>query len=472
MALVSARCTQRQTEAFRVSVDGQALEVMDCRVSAQHINQVWPGYQRPENQTETAYFALWEMPGKAVEVVITTAQDFAEVKVNPASAGITPQVKGRRISFTLDQPRYLTVEVDGVHHALHLFADAAEKDAPTPDSPGVRYYGPGYHEAGMVKLESGERVYLAPGAVVSGGFYAIGAEDIAISGRGIIDQSRYERGTGSIAGFSGCKNVSIEGVVMRDPSMWCCTFFGCAGVKVEGVKIIGLWRYNSDGIDVVNCSDVEVRGCFIRSYDDALAVKGMKLNLGEPERMEIGHLPVENVLFEGCTIWCDWGHALEIGAETCAPYVRNVTFRDIDIIRTSFVAMSILHGDGAPVRNVLYEDIRLGIDPVTPSPVFQNSREEVYKDAGGFVPMLFEALINKDPLWAQDSKLGDIDSVVYRNISVTGPEQPASIARGVDEQHRVTGLSVENLTFNGKPVTDAAQAKIETGAFADPVLFP
>ena len=142
--------------------------------------------------------------------------------------------------------------------------------------------------------------------------------------------------------------------------MWCCTFFGCDSVEVDNVKIIGQWRYNSDGIDVVNSSRVRIRNSFVRSFDDALVVKGMKRNLGEPEPLDIGHLPVEEVLFENCTVWCDWGHAMVIGAETYAPTIRNIVFRDIDVIRTSDVFMDILHGNKAAISDVTFENVRIG----------------------------------------------------------------------------------------------------------------
>ena len=112
--------------------------------------------------------------------------------------------------------------------------------------------------------------------------------------------------------------------------------------------------------------------------------------------------------------------------------------------------MSILHGDGAPVRDILYEDIRLNIDPHTPSPVFQTSRGEVYEDAGGFVPMLFEAIINKDMLWAQDALASDVEGVTYRNVSVTGPE-PTSLVKGLDAEHRIRGSSSRTCASTASP---------------------
>lgn len=70
--------------------------------------------------------------------------------------------------------------------------------------------------------------------------------------------------------------------------MWCCALFGCTDVEIDNLKVVGQWRYNSDGIDVVNCSRVRVKDCFVRSFDDALVVKGLTQNSGEPETVFIG----------------------------------------------------------------------------------------------------------------------------------------------------------------------------------------
>jgi hypothetical protein len=46
---------------YTVTVNGQPVFTYSARVSAQPINQVWPGYQRPLEQTERAAFASWDM---------------------------------------------------------------------------------------------------------------------------------------------------------------------------------------------------------------------------------------------------------------------------------------------------------------------------------------------------------------------------------------------------------------------------
>ena len=59
-------------------VDGKPAFVYQARVSRLPVNQIWPGYQRPLNQTEIASFA------------------------------------------------YFVVEVNGSHQALHIFANTIE----------------------------------------------------------------------------------------------------------------------------------------------------------------------------------------------------------------------------------------------------------------------------------------------------------------------------------------------------------
>ena len=303
---------EKMSESIVLLVEGQRIPVYECRVSAVPFNQVWPGYQRPLDQTEMAAFAYWEMDG-AARVEVQARQLVQTVAVRPSSLGIKPTVDGNRIVFELPRPRPVVVEINGSHHALHLFASPPERDKPAENQHGVRYFGPGVHRPGKIMLQSGETVYIAGGAVVHGSIQAHGAANIRVLGRGIIDCSDFERGKGGGAiRLSDCRDIRIEGVVMRDPDVWCCTLLGCTDAEIANVKLIGLWRYNSDGIDLCNSQHVTVRDCFVRSFDDSLVLKGLKSRRGS-----FDDRPVRDVRASGCVIWNDWGRAFEIGAETC-----------------------------------------------------------------------------------------------------------------------------------------------------------
>jgi len=463
----SAPAAETLSEHYEVTVNGRPIPVYACRVSAMPFNQVWPGYQRPLDQTELAGFACWDMSGP-VKVVVQSQRAVQAVVVRPASRGIRPLVEANRISFSVERPGPIVVEVNGSQHALHLFANPPEKNAPATHAPGVRYFGPGVHQAGKIHLRSNETVYLAAGAVVYGSIHGSGVSNIRITGRGILDGSQFarEEGGGAVR-LDDCSDVHIEGIVMRDPDVWCCSLFGCRNVTIANVKLIGLWRYNADGIDVCNSQDVEVRDSFVRAFDDALVVKGLKFG-----RSDIDERPVRNVRFRRCVVWCDWGRAMEIGAETCAPEIANIAFEDCDIIRTTHIAMDIQHGDRAAIRDIRFENIRVEVDDRNLQPRIQNSREEKYADpsAGRYCPSLLEIVIHQTP-YSKDQQRGTVRGVTFRDITVTGAQMPSSSFRGFDAEHAVEGVTIENLRFNGKRLRDASEARLQVGPHVRGVRF-
>jgi len=458
---------ERLSEYHEVIVGGVSVPVYECRVSAMPFNQVWPGYQRPLDQTELAGFAYWDMAGP-VTVAIRSSRPIESVVVRPLAAGIEPRVERDHIRFELDRPRQLVVEVNGPHNALHLFACPPEKGAPRADAEGVRYFGPGVHQAGKITLESNQTVYLAAGAVVYGSIQAQGAENIAVRGRGIIDVSPFPRGEGGGAvHLTDCRNVTLEGVIMRDPDVWCCSLFGCSNVHIEGVKLVGLWRYNADGIDACNSQDVTIRDCFVRAFDDAIVLKGLKFG-----QDSLDGRPVRNVRVSGCTIWCDWGRAMELGAETCAPEFADVVFDDCDIVRTTHIAMDIQHGDRARIHDIRFEDIRVEMELPNPHPVYQQSAEARYAPPNDdqYLPALFVIII-QGTAYSQDKERGSVRNVLLRNISVTAPRMPASSLQGFDAEHNVDGVTFEGLRLNGKPLPSLAEAQISVGAHVSNVRF-
>jgi hypothetical protein len=454
-------------DGFTVRVNGQTVPCYACRVSAMPFNQVWPGYQRPVDQTEHAGFAPWGMSGP-VKVEVASKRPFRNVMIRPISRGIRPAVRGQSITFTLDRPGQVTVETDGPHHALHLFADPPEVGVPKADAANVRYFGPGVHRPGKIQLKSGETLYIAGGAVVYTAVEARGATGVRILGRGIIDTSEYERGKGGgCIRLTDCSDVKIDGVILRDPDVWCLSAFGCRNLEISNVKLVGLWRYNADGIDICNSRDVVIRNSFVRAFDDAIVLKG--LNWG---RGGFHDRPVRNVRVHDMVLWCDWGRALEIGAETSAPEIADIRFRDCDIIRTTHIAMDIQCGDRALVHDVRYESIRVETDDVCPTPRMQGNRDEQYvvNPNDEYVPNLLVIVIGRNP-YSQDAERGNVRDITYTRIAVSGLRAPRSYFSGLDAQHTVQGVMIDDLRFNGKPAASAAGANLTIGAYVSDVRF-
>ncbi len=453
---------------FQLAVNNAPVPVFQCRVSAVPLNQVWPGYQRPLDQTEPAGFAYWDMSGP-VRIDIRSQRPVESVAIRPHSLGISPAVQGNRISFQLQRPRPVVVLVNGSHGALHLFPNPPETAPPHPGTPGVHYFGPGVHHPGIVTLADNESVYLAPGAVVYGSIHAKpGSAHLRIFGRGILDQAPFPRGkAGGAVRLNDCRDVRIEGVIMRDPDVWCCSLFGCRDVTIRNVKLIGLWRYNADGIDVCNSSNVRVQDCFVRSFDDSIVLKGLKWRGGYDAR------PVRNITVTGCTLWCDWGRALEIGAETCAPEFADIRFRDCDVVHTTHIALDIQHGDRARIHDVRYENIRVEMDGQELPPQFQKKKGEHYTEAARrkhYLPKL-AVIVIRGNFYSKDRERGIVRNVLYRNISVRAPAMPASSLDGWDAEHTVEGVCFEHVLLNGRIVPDSAAGRLHIGRYVRDVVW-
>ncbi|HPO11967.1 MAG TPA: glycosyl hydrolase family 28 protein [Candidatus Hydrogenedentes bacterium] len=460
---------EKLSEDFTVMVAGQAVPVYLCRVSAMPFNQVWPGYQRPIDQTELASFVYWDMSAP-VDVEVVSQRAIESVAIRPTARGIQPQLEGNRIRFHLETPQQLTVEVNGWHKALHVFANPPAVTI-DPNAPGVRYFGPGIHRPGRMTLQSGETVYLAGGAVVYGCIEATDAANIRILGPGILDSSELERYFGLtdeskyLDNFGGCvhlvrcTNVTIDGPILRDPPLWCLSAFNCSEIQIAHTKLIGLWRYNADGIDLCNSRNAAVRDCFVRSFDDSLVVKGLSY---------YRDVPISNILFEGCVVWNDWGRALEIGAETATPELSQVTFRDCDIVRTAEIAMDVQHGDHAAIHGVTFERIRFEVDDVNYAPQIQNGRDATYTGKTGHCPHALILVILRGA-WSSDQERGTMRDIVVRDCSVTGNLTPSSALSGFDETHDVKGVTISNMQFNGKAAATLEEAAIHVGQFVSGV---
>ncbi len=463
---------------YSVRVNGAEAPVYAARVSAQPFNQVWPGYQRPMEQTEGASFACWDCDGP-VDVEVSCARPFERVTVRPASRGIVPEVAGRAIRFELPGPGFVTVEVDGYHRALHLFASPPEERRPEAGDAGVTFFGPGVHRPGRMRLGPGEVLYVSGGAVVYGTVEARGAPGAKVLGRGILDGSgeprvheRYQDQAdyepyGTVALYE-CEGAEVGGIITRDPNVYNVTAVACTGVHVHDVKTIGSWRYNSDGIDFLNSSASLVERCFVRSFDDSLVVTGVPRHRG----CECGHLPANDITFRRCVVWNDWGRALEIGAACSAPEIADVLFEDIDVIHVAHVALDVQNTGRALVRGIRFENVRVEMDDGAPGPLLQRTPGETYSDPSGgeHCPRLCVAEVAQG-FWTRDAEPGRVWDVTFRNVSAVATRFPKSLLRGHDPGHTVEGVLFENVTVNGSPLADAESARCSIGGNVTGVEF-
>lgn len=439
---------------YSITVDGQEIKCHKCRVSKMPFNTEWPGHQRPIEQTEVSSFISFEMD-KPVDVCVTLPHRPKDISIRPLNKNVEFKAVGNTVCFKVKENGQYTFEADGRHNVLHIFANPKQNF----NFENATYkFENGVYEIGRLHLKSNESVYIGADAVVYGEIDSADSENIRIYGGGILDGSKVHRSSGKceigkdgLVNFVRCSNVTIEGVILRDSCMWTVTSINCVGVEFKNVKVIGMWRYNSDGFDFVNCQNVHVSDCFLRTFDDGIVLKGLRLD----DKKEIEKMNVENHLIENCVVWCDWGGALEIGAETIADEYKNIVFRNCSIIRTDQGAMRIHSGDRAEVHDVLYENICVEYSKYDQKTVYQQSDDMEYNPGDEPAHDAFIKDFMYCGVWSDDNILGHVHDIKYKNILITKDEEvpmPVAIFNGGDETHPIEKITVENVFVNGQKI--------------------
>ncbi len=485
---------------YAVRINGIPVPTDCARVSAIPYNRRWPGHQRTLDQTEIIQFLSFSTD-EAVTVELTLPEPSDHVVIRPRSLGITPEITADgMVRFTLPHAAYCTVEPYGRHNAFHIFADSPETVLPSLDNPDVLRFGPGIHDVGQIELHSGQTLYLEEGAVVYACVTAIDAENIRILGRGILDNSRnkeillyettVEQNDSAVDNavrqhtiqLEYCTNVLIDGITIRDSLVYNIRPIGCRGLTVRNVKIIGCWRFNSDGIDMHNCENVLIEDCFLRTFDDAICVKGFDCYYeGDVEkavreamyRNGEAYDIFRNVLVRRCVIWNDWGKALEIGAETRAEEISDIIFEDCDIIHTLGPVLDCCNVDYADVHHVTYRRIRVEMDEVIPPPRIQRFETAVYGEEtpGYYPPVICGLVMFHHEYSAGGERRGRNRDLLFEDIEIFGDFTPAVSFDGYSDDYGCRDITVRRVSLNGNPIGSAGELAWHIGKHCENIRY-
>lgn len=450
---------------LQVTVNGMQVPVYEMYVSKAPINRRWPGHQRETSQRERAYFLSFEHEGET-EIVVSVNEPFSSSVVRPLSKNVKTFAVGKTVKFTLSEYGGYSFEIDGPHEALHIFFNPPAQYKFSEKEEVIRFEH-GVFEAGEIYLKSNQTIYIAEDTVVYANIVSENEENIRICGRGILDNSHSKEkilfettGGGQtdvgnaerkhFISLINCKHVTIDGIIMRDSLCYNISGMNCEQFHVNNVKLIGNWRYNSDGVDLQNCRGCTLTNSFLRTYDDCTCIKG-DVKFGTP---------CSDTLIENCVLWCDWGHALEIGYETCAPEIKNIIYRNCFVLRTSFDFLNIGCVDYAEIHDVVYENIKLEFTGDEQKPYYQKTDGEDYAEAPS-VPELIGAGIFHHFEYSVGNKFGRIHHILYKDLEVVGAKEVKIRFCGADETHKVEQVTIENLRVNGKKIESLGELNCE-----------
>lgn len=421
---------------YSLKVNGRAAGIYE--------ETVFPAPYNETKKMECAQFFIRD----SAELEITSKIPVQSVIVRPLSSGIKAEITDGVIKIKLSKPQKFSVEINGSYeHNLAVFAERAESIS--YDGRNEIRFKNGEHKQDIFLVnKSNTVVYLEQDAVLKGKLLIKDCENVTVCGFGKITMVETDWSVKPVEKrraleVISCRNVTVRDIRISDSVDWSLRVMGSDGVTVDNVKIIGC-RGNSDGVDICGSRNVQVRNIFTRTWDDSFVLKA--LDTGD----------AENVTFSDSVLWNDFARPLEVGVELRADNVRNITFKNLDIIHspTGYPLMGIHHGDRAKVRNITFEDIRI-------------------EDAPG--AQLFDIRI-ADSVWNRDGRMGDIADVTFRNISYIGkPGMKYALSNsrieGFSSEHSVKNVTLENISILGKTAGSEEELGLNITDFAEKVQF-
>lgn len=245
-------------------------------------------------------FARFSFAGKQT-LTITVDEEIKEYSISPLSLGIEAKVNGNKLSFILEDSRYLIVKINNLKE-LAIAADTTEVDVPAStgdgiynvlDKPykadgsgkknsskavqraiddahnnggGIVYIPAGLYYTGNIELKSNVHIYMEAGAVIRGtglpkdyithyrkeslqmdGTWFIytasdKTENIKIYGRGIIDgNGSYMRNKhnylNNLLVPMQCNNFTVDGITFIDSGLWQVIPTRCNNVQLLNTKL-------------------------------------------------------------------------------------------------------------------------------------------------------------------------------------------------------------------------------------------
>ncbi|MEO7142607.1 MAG: glycoside hydrolase family 28 protein [Bryobacteraceae bacterium] len=346
---------------------------------------------------------------------------------------------------------------------------------------GVAYVPPGTYLTGGLEIRSRVRLHLEAGATLRGStdlsdyqphdgppagsdanqkhlIYARNADDIAITGQGVIDGQgpsfwapsgrpapKPEDLWRDVATYDWkklarpspmvelveCRNVRMEGVTLANSPGWTLRPIACDSVFIRGIRIRNpIYGPNTDGIDPTCCQNVFIADCDIATGDDTICLKSEN-PYGGPVRVS-KNITIANCVLTSCCNGFKMGTATRGGFENIA-FTNSVVYNnDVPLNQRVIAGIAVEMVDGGWVDGVVISNIRM-----------QNVRTPIFVRLGS------------------RHGAGRLRGVMISNVHATGAILTSSITG-------VPGHAVEDVTLDNIRIDTVEGGKAEWAALNVP----
>jgi hypothetical protein len=141
-----------------------------------------------------------------------------------------------------------------------------------------------------------------------------------------------------------CKDVLISEVTIKNAACWVQTYDRCENLVIDKITVDSDAYWNNDGIDISDCKNVRVTGCYVNAADDGICLKSHSKD----------HVN-DTVYIADCTIRSS-ASAIKFGTASYGGF-KNITIENITIFDTYRSALAFEAVDGGHIENVVVKNV-------------------------------------------------------------------------------------------------------------------
>ena len=471
--------------AAQADVHGRPIASIPAEVASEHFRVTVGKASSPVFHAVTGYYLLnFDIAGPTQITVTADDPHYWDrgVEVQPMRLGIRPRREGATITFLLKGPAKVSLTRPGDFFSdsemLFLFANQPESAAPVANAGGVRYYAPGvYHE--NIDAQNGDRIYLAPGAVLYGSLNVWGVHDVSVSGGGTLiydgpqnpdtDEGWMHKPNWHVIVMDNASNISISGItcIVRSRT-WMIQMKDSRGITFRNIKVIGgsANNANQDGMDWLGGGDTLVQDSFFRAADDVFAMQGNWEGYSDEAMLTPGHL-VSNVVVENSVLSTSISNIVRLGWPKKIFDSHGFTMRNSDVIQMGvggcgvpFALFALWADPGGFGRHadIHFEDVRLDN---------WYSFMQIEQPNPGVEGVEFTRVTAMDgPGMVASTVKGEVHAVTMHDVNLSGGDNaradadvPLSVTGGAEEARYDAGDSGGGFLYTAKKMEPFAKVK-------------
>lgn len=231
--------------------------------------------------------------------------------------------------------------------------------------------------------------------------------------------------------FINCKNVLISDLTIENSPFWIIHPTLCENVIVRGVSVNSMGP-NNDGCDPESCKNVLIENCMFNTGDDCIAIKSGRDNDGR----KADNLPSENIIVRNCEMKNGHGGVV-IGSEVSGGarniFVENCTMDSPMLDRA--IRLKTNSNRGGYIENVYVRNVTVG--EVSQSVLHINLLYDIKREG-------------------TDTLYPTVRNVYMENVT-SQKSQYGIFIDGIEGQDCISNIQLKNCNFLG--VTDGNSIK-------------